>query len=64
MLLYFSVYYTCTYNIILLFVIHRLATVSKKQQTASMSHVTVVAGLPLTLDHYQPLKLHIKITVL
>ena len=47
------------YNILVL-VIHRLATVSKKPPT---SRVTVVAGLLLTLDHYQPqilLKLHIK----
>ena len=35
----------------------------KQETTNSMSHVTVVAGLLLTLDHYQPqisLKLHIK----
>ena len=46
----------------IILVILLLTTVSKRPQTA-MSHVTVVAGLLLTLDHYQPqisLKLHIK----
>ena len=36
---------------------------SRQETTNSMSHVTVVAGLLLTLDHYQPrisLRLHIK----
>ena len=36
---------------------------SQQETTNRVSHVTVVAGLLLTLDHYQPqisLKLHIK----
>ena len=42
---------------------HPLPSNSQQETTNSMSHVTVVAGLLLTLDHYQPqisLKLHIK----
>ena len=47
----------CTY------ICHPSPSNSKQETTNSMSHVTVVAGLLLTLDHYQPqitLKLHIK----
>ena len=42
---------------------HPLPSNSQRETTNSMSHVIVVAGLLLTLDHYQPqisLKLHIK----
>ena len=42
---------------------HPLPSNSQQETTNSMSHVTVVAGLLLTFDHYQPqisLKLHIK----
>ena len=42
---------------------HPLPSNSQQETTNSTSHVTVVAGLLLTLDHYQPqisLKLHIK----
>ena len=42
---------------------HPLPSNSQQETTNSMSHVSVVAGLLLTLDHYQPqisLKLYIK----
>ena len=45
------------------YICHPLPSNSQQETTNSMSHVTVVAGLLLTLDHYQPqilLKLHIK----
>ena len=48
---------------IYIYICHLSPSNSKQENTNSMSHVTVVAGLLLTLDHYQPqisLKLHIK----
>ena len=50
-------------NLIYIYICHPSPSNSKQETTNSMSHVTVVAGLLLTLDHYQPqisLKLHIK----
>ena len=46
-----------------MYICHPSPSNSKQETTNSMSHVTVVAGLLHTLDHYQPqisLKLHIK----
>ena len=46
-----------------IYICYPLPSNSQQETTNSMSHVTVVAGLLLTLDHYQPqisLKLHIK----
>ena len=54
---------TSLYIYIYIYICHPSPSNSKQETTNSMSHVTVVAGLLLTLDHYQPqisLKLHIK----
>ena len=56
-------FYTHIYMYRDICICHPLPSNSQQETTDSMSHVTVVAGLLLTLDHYQPqisLKLHIK----
>ena len=48
---------------IYIYICHPLPSNSQQETTNSMSHDTVVAGLLLTLDHYQPqisLNFHIK----
>ena len=59
---FFNVHHTSSY-IYNIYTCHPLPSISQQETTNSMSHVTVVAGLLLTLDHYQSLillKLHIK----
>ena len=59
--LYYIIIYIYIY--IIIYICHALPSNSQQETTNSMSHVTVVAGLLLTLEHYQPqisLKLHIK----
>ena len=55
--------YTVQVYVYGIIICHPLPSNSQQETTNSMSHVTVVAGLLLTLDHYQPqisLKPHIK----